>query len=72
MKTLTLIAAVFAWGACEQPTLSSLLKNPTACFDNVNCPPGSQCINGTCQFGVSCSNDLDCGAGRRCVSGTCR
>jgi hypothetical protein len=42
-----------------------------ACHDEINCPPGDQCLGGTCVFQGQCHADVDCGAGRHCSGGNC-
>jgi peptidoglycan-associated lipoprotein len=40
-----------------------------ACSDDLQCPPGTSCINGACK---PCKADDECGEGGRCDKGRCQ
>lgn len=55
---------------CKMALVS--LRVERACHDDVNCPPGSHCINGRYVVGGRCLGHVDCPVGQRCVSGVCK
>ncbi|MGZ3711027.1 MAG: hypothetical protein ACXVBE_04690 [Bdellovibrionota bacterium] len=83
MKQLLLIPvlaffsqAAFA-GALALPQANSCLMPFTrieflqGCVNDIECPAGERCVDGSCRAPMQCFNDFECGPGHRCIGGRC-
>lgn len=72
VSSLDQVSPIHDLAELEELVALGVIEPRAACFDNINCPPGSQCINGNCVVGGLCLSDVDCPIGKKCQAGNCK